>query len=376
MNCAHVRIIQNKSLNPLNLKGCYNMKIGIENYNILLNQIQKLIADAKHNIGQIVNRQKIETYWKIGKIVDEYLTQLGETGYGEGVFVKLEQDISIKKRALYEMRAFYKAYDEMPSIEKSLNFSHYKILAAVVDVGNRKYLENLVIENALTVRDLKQEVSKANAEKAVNKKTTPVIDNTEKDRELLDFKRGRLFIYKIKEFAHSKQKMIDCGFNIFREIDSDFADGEVVQTTKSNGDYGQEYALSKYAKKSSKLYTYKAYLERVVDGDTIRVILDLGFETQHREILRLSGINAPENKTAAGKRSTQALKKILEGVPFLIIKTNGIDMYGRYIADVFLGLTQDETKDGNSKEEDAQKIADEGIYLSQKILDLGLAQRY
>src|SRR3990167_7609795 len=51
--------------------------------------------------------------------------------------------------------------------------------------------------------------------------------------------------------------------------------------------------------------TYKAFIERVVDGDTLIVKIDLGFETRIREYLRLRGIDAPETDTAEGKRSEE-----------------------------------------------------------------------
>ena len=37
----------------------------------------------------------------------------------------------------------------------------------------------------------------------------------------------------------------------------------------------------------SDLYTYKAYIEKVVDGDTLLVEIDLGFDTSIRGYLRL-----------------------------------------------------------------------------------------
>ena len=117
----------------------------------------------------------------------------------------------------------------------------------------------------------------------------------------------------------------------------------------------------------NQLHTYKAKLDRVVDGDTITVIFDLGFNIRHKEIIRLAQINAPELKTFAGQESKRKLEEILKNVEFLVIKTNKTDIYGRYIGDVFFSQTG---------EKDAQKIADEGIYLNQMILDFGLAEAY
>ena len=45
-------------------------------------------------------------------------------------------------------------------------------------------------------------------------------------------------------------------------------------------------------------YVYNATIERVVDGDTIDVTLDLGFDVRlHKQRCRLAGIDTPESRT-------------------------------------------------------------------------------
>ena len=45
------------------------------------------------------------------------------------------------------------------------------------------------------------------------------------------------------------------------------------------------------------MYTYKAKLDRVIDGDTIDVNIDLGFDIQIKKRVRFAGINSPESRT-------------------------------------------------------------------------------
>jgi micrococcal nuclease len=45
------------------------------------------------------------------------------------------------------------------------------------------------------------------------------------------------------------------------------------------------------------LYHYRATVVRVVDGDTVDVMLELGFNVSLKERVRLYGINAPESRT-------------------------------------------------------------------------------
>ncbi len=77
-------------------------------------------------------------------------------------------------------------------------------------------------------------------------------------------------------------------------------------------------------------------------------------------------IDAPEISTAAGKKSAQELQRILQDLPFLIVKTHAIDIYGRYLADVFLPNV--------AAKFSPQEVAEKGEYLSQTLLDLGLAE--
>jgi len=46
------------------------------------------------------------------------------------------------------------------------------------------------------------------------------------------------------------------------------------------------------------MYNYRVYLERVIDGDTCDVTIDLGFdvEMKHQRI-RFFGLNTPESRT-------------------------------------------------------------------------------
>jgi endonuclease YncB( thermonuclease family) len=63
-----------------------------------------------------------------------------------------------------------------------------------------------------------------------------------------------------------------------------------------------------------KLFHYRANVDRVVDGDTIDVTLDLGFDIQMKARIRFHGINAPESRTrdAVEKEAGLASKRYVE----------------------------------------------------------------
>ena len=75
------------------------------------------------------------------------------------------------------------------------------------------------------------------------------------------------------------------------------------------------------------MYYYKVDILRVVDGDTVDVRLDLGFNVWHKCRVRMVGINAPESRTRdleerkKGLAAKEYLKSILEN-QIMIFKCN------------------------------------------------------
>lgn len=85
-------------------------------------------------------------------------------------------------------------------------------------------------------------------------------------------------------------------------------------------------------------YIYRATVAHVVDGDTIDVRIDLGFNVDTRERLRLLGIDAPELSTPAGKMARDRLiEKLPEHTEVTVqtFKAPG-DKYGRWLANVVM----------------------------------------
>jgi endonuclease YncB( thermonuclease family) len=90
------------------------------------------------------------------------------------------------------------------------------------------------------------------------------------------------------------------------------------------------------------MYTYKAKLNRVVDGDTVNLTIDLGFKLTYTANCRLAGINAPEMNTEEGKVSKVALMQMLS--PEFTIESTGLDKYGRPV--VRIGNINDKMVEG------------------------------
>jgi micrococcal nuclease len=90
---------------------------------------------------------------------------------------------------------------------------------------------------------------------------------------------------------------------------------------------------------------YVRKVENVVDGDTIDVLIDLGFDILFASRVRLAGIDTPESRTSdkaekvLGLESKEYLKKYLKDAKSVIIKTEKMDSsekYGRILGWVYV----------------------------------------
>jgi|TARA_S200002703_G_scaffold132685_1_gene120576 micrococcal nuclease len=84
------------------------------------------------------------------------------------------------------------------------------------------------------------------------------------------------------------------------------------------------------------MYEYGCTVERVVDGDTIDVVLDLGFDIRFKSRVRLYGIDTPESRTrdkdekVRGKMAAAFLKEAVDNGAKVVIETKLKDSRGKY----------------------------------------------
>ena len=110
-------------------------------------------------------------------------------------------------------------------------------------------------------------------------------------------------------------------------------------------------------------------IDKVVDGDTIDVTIDLGFDLYKKERVRVAGVDTPEKRTrnleekALGLDATAWIKDHLEGAidgdDDLIIRTEldgGVGKYGRLLGWLYIG--------------------DATVSLNEKMIDEGYAWAY
>jgi len=120
------------------------------------------------------------------------------------------------------------------------------------------------------------------------------------------------------------------------------------------------------------LHVYKAIVEKVVDGDTLLVRVDLGFDVWVNQRARFRGINTAElvkngipSGPAAerGEKAKAFVEGKLKDIGFIVLKSYKTDIFGRYVADIFYHPTI-------AKKEEVYSA---GFFLNAELLAAGLA---
>jgi micrococcal nuclease len=93
-------------------------------------------------------------------------------------------------------------------------------------------------------------------------------------------------------------------------------------------------------------YIYKAKLERVVDGDTVDALIDLGFDTWVKKRIRYKGIDTWESRTkdldekklglAAKERNKELLESVSSKPGYFRLRSHGVGKYGRVLGELFI----------------------------------------
>lgn len=78
---------------------------------------------------------------------------------------------------------------------------------------------------------------------------------------------------------------------------------------------------------------YSATLERVIDGDTYVMRVELGFSVLARVTVRLAGLDTPERYTSEGRSATEAAQTLFRGCPIEVIPTGDMT-FARHVAHV------------------------------------------
>lgn len=87
------------------------------------------------------------------------------------------------------------------------------------------------------------------------------------------------------------------------------------------------------------LYFYRGIVLRWIDGDTVDISLDLGFNVWIKERFRLLGLDTPERNKPGYLEATEFAKQLAPNGSHVIVESSHKDKYGRYLAEIHINNT-------------------------------------
>ena len=119
------------------------------------NEITKKVKDYSKN------KSDLTTYYNVGKL-------LAEAGkhYGEGIIKEYAKRLTSEfgkgysKRNLWLMLRFYELKEKVQTVSAQLSWSHYRTLLSLSDENTIEYYIKIIIEQNLSLRELRQKIMK------------------------------------------------------------------------------------------------------------------------------------------------------------------------------------------------------------------------
>lgn len=328
----------------------------LADYAVLKVRVGEVLVDGRARIEKELMRMRYYT----GLLINEHVRLNSKRAmYGSQAIAKLEKDFKIERSELQRYAQFARAYPIVGGRRQlafNLPWTHYRKLMVVPDEKVRERLTTQAEKSIWSFEEIKAKVRYAVDKSEAKEKITqlaPVILGNFYTYQIIRSERGR---------GEKNKLLLDCGFSLKKELRQfrsagSFKEGLIIA---SNKDARGRYSLKKFSDKTlartqaDLLYTYRAYVLKVIDGDTLKVDFDLGFGDLKGETIRLNHINCPEQNTPEGRAAKHFVKTQLARTDFIVVKSvrTRKEKWGRYLGDVFL------PRKGNSP-----------VYLNQLLLD-------
>ncbi len=310
----------------------------------------------------------METYWNAGRMIREHL-DLNESRakYGAELFPRLEADTGVGKRLLYRCAQFARCFPRRPIVSSrtQLTWGHYRAVLDIDSAAERRRLLALARKEHLTGEEfdarVRAEVRVADGDEVEDGGQSPGGGNN-----VLKPKRGKVGVFRLKDvkggigvdlgFREFLEKPMVSGFGLAARLRSRelrrgklrSTDGQLVRVNLAGRVRRALGATKKH------LFTYRAVVDRVVDGDTIWFWVELRPGQVIQEKIRLRGIDCPEigrtnvqrrtpnaeRRMDPGREAKRFVQEMVDRAEEIVITTTKPDKYDRYLCDVFLHIPE------------------------------------
>lgn len=171
-------------------------------------EIETLVK--KIEIGKAIrnrqaNKELVDTYWNIGKLIIDAQGGKDKAKYGDTLLKKWSNELSLKYGKGYNytnMKRFRQFFFSFPLCEvANLSWSQIRILLPIKDENKRNYYINMCNKNNLSKRDLEKAIKTNSYERLLNKPDkidivtptlTPSITDNLKNPIVLELKKNKI----------------------------------------------------------------------------------------------------------------------------------------------------------------------------------------
>ena len=310
----------------------------------------------------------METYWHIGDALQIHFHGEPRAEYGQQIVRNLSKDTRLSESLLWDVLLFRRSLPRLPA-PGVLGWPHIREVLPVPTQDQRLFYLKTANEGRWSTRQLREAI-RANAYAAtVDQPYAVAPDEDPHQGRPLQARFGELYTYKVVSTRNptTDEPSLDLGFSITCQVGNlgliDAEPGQIVTVTQDPGG-----ALTCTPRPTrTRRYTYVAWVDRIIDGDTLIATVDLGFAHETRPLrFRLRGLDCRELSTLAGRTARAFVQDALPQVGFVVLTTHATDAYGRYLADLrYL-----------PGEPDPEVVRRRGRYLNRELLDRRLARWY
>ena len=310
-----------------------------DGYNALLNRVKRILVEGQSRI----EAERVRTYWETGRIIHSHILKHDRAERGRETILSLARDLGVNKTVLYRCVKFVQTYPDFSKVagRQLFSWSHYRNLITISDDKKRSRFEKTAAENAWSSDELAVRMNEERHDGSADVSGAPAKPTASLKYALLTSLRGIPYTYQLVERPNlgtgaASGLLVDLGFGIYHEVDprllSAFGKGEIVESRPKE----DVYKFYKVERTAKDLFTYAAFVERVIDGDTVKVRLELGFNVWVRQVLRLRDIDCPEVGTPAGDEARDFVRSHLKEAQMIVVRSSRSDKYDRYLADIFI----------------------------------------
>lgn len=338
-------------------------------YHSLREQIQGILSEGQLHSRKATDWEKVETYWQVGDALLGHISAQPRADYGKQVIPNLGKDLALSTTLLWDVLRFRRLVTILHP-RGELTWSHYKRLIYLPSQDQFRFYERQADRGRWSVRQLEDAIRAGTYGAAATQPlAVPLDQDPDAGQPALRPRFGPLHVYqtRLSKAPRSADLYLDLGFGMTDRVDLTGIDDprpDLLVTSHRHPDGRYTFSL---VPRGTRRYTYVAWPQRIIDGDTLVAVADPGLGHQTTALrFRLRGIDAPELSLLAGRNARTFVTDALAQVEFVIVTTYSTDNFGRYLVDVrYL-----------PGEADPDVVRAKGVYLNRQLLDERLAWRY